>query len=222
MAQPVPPAPPELPDLHAYEPPPESRDRVHPELVLAEVHVEQIAAALVAHRIRIVESDLRGVTLGAGDPAELVLRDARLADCDLSNVHPRNSELRRVELTNSRLVGVAFAEADLEDVRVTGGTLMLASFAQSTLRRVAFEDVNLRETSFAGARMLSVAFDGCDLRGADFRGVSLVDCTIRGTSLDGVAGVASLGGLTMPWTDLVGSVEALAAALGIEVEPREA
>jgi hypothetical protein len=96
--------------------------------------------------------------------------------------------------------------------------MMLCSFAHSALRRVAFENVNLREASFLETRLTSVSFSGCDLTGADFRGARLKECTIRGSSLDGVVGVESLRGLTMPWVDLVGSVEALAAALGIEVE----
>jgi uncharacterized protein YjbI with pentapeptide repeats len=103
-------------------------------------------------------------------------------------------------------------------VRVVGGTMMLCSFAHSDLRRVAFEDVNLREASFLETRLTSVSFSGCDLTGADFRGARLKECTIRGSSLGEVVGVESLRGLTMPWVDLVGSVEALAAALGIGVE----
>jgi len=106
----------------------------------------------------------------------------------------------------------------VDDLRVVGGTMMLCSFAHSALRRVAFEDVNLREASFLETRLTSVSFSGCDLTGADFRGARLKECTIRGSSLDGVVGVESLRGLTMRWVDLVGSVEALAAALGIGVE----
>jgi uncharacterized protein YjbI with pentapeptide repeats len=109
-------------------------------------------------------------------------------------------------------------EGEVEDLRVVGGTMMLASLASSTLRRVAFENVNLREASFAETRLTAVTFEGCDLTGADFRGARLKDCTIRGTSLDRVVGVESLRGLTMAWTDLIASTEALAAALGIAVE----
>jgi uncharacterized protein YjbI with pentapeptide repeats len=96
--------------------------------------------------------------------------------------------------------------------------MMLSSFAHSSLRRVAFENVNLSEASFLETQLESVHFDGCDLTGADFRGARLKQCTIRGSSLDGVLGVESLRGLTMPWGDLVGSVAALAAALGIGAE----
>jgi len=215
MAAPVPPGPPELPELLAYELP---GDGEADELVVSEALVEHSEAPITSRRIRVEESALHRVTIGAGTLTELVLRDARLADCDLSNVTARRGEIRRAELTNARLVGFALGEGAIEDLRVTGGTMMLASLAQTTLRRVAFKDVNLREASFAQARLISVTFDDCDLRGADFRGVSLVDCTMRGTTLDGVAGVESLRGLTMPWTDLVGSVGALAASLGISVE----
>jgi len=103
-------------------------------------------------------------------------------------------------------------------VRVLGGTMMLCSFAHSALRRVSFENVNLQEASFLETQLTSVSFDGCELTGADFRGARLKRCTIRGSSLDGVLGVESLRGLTMPWSDLLGSVAALAAALGIGVE----
>ena len=99
--------------------------------------------------------------------------------------------------------------------------MMLSSIAHSTIRRACFEGVNLREASFVGTRLNSVTFDGCDLTGADFRDARLEHCTIRGSSLDSVAGVESMRGLTMPWADLVGSVGALAAALGIAVESDE-
>jgi hypothetical protein len=42
---------------------------------------------------------------------------------------------------------------------------------------------------------------------------------MRGSSLEGVVGVESLRGLTMPWSDLVASTGALAAAAGITIEP---
>jgi hypothetical protein len=41
---------------------------------------------------------------------------------------------------------------------------------------------------------------------------------MRGSSLEDVIGVESLRGLTMPWSDVVSSAGALAAAAGIEIE----
>ena len=189
------------------------------ELALSEALVERHGhGVLTARRIHVQESELRGVTLGEGVATELLLSDARLIGCDLSNIRARRGAIRRVELTDSRLVGFCLSEGRVEDLRVAGGTMMLCSFAHSTLRRVAFENVNLREAGFLETQLESVSFTGCDLTGADFRGVRLKECAIRGSSLDGVVGVESLRGLTMPWGDLVGSVGALAAALGIGVE----
>lgn len=189
------------------------------ELVLSEALVERHGRdALSTHRVRVQESELRGLTLGEGTVTQLVLSDARLLGCDLSNIRARSGAIRRVELSDSRLVGFSLGEGRVEDLRVAGGTMMLCSFAHSALRRVTFERVNLREASFLETQLASVSFDGCDLTGADFRGARLKQCTIRGSSLDGVLGVEALRGLTMPWTDLVGSVAALAAALGIGVE----
>jgi hypothetical protein len=64
-----------------------------------------------------------------------------------------------------------------------------------------------------------VTFIDCKLAGTDFRRVKLKSCVILGTSLDGVLGVDSLRGVTMPWVDVVDSAGALAAALGIRIEP---
>jgi uncharacterized protein YjbI with pentapeptide repeats len=189
------------------------------ELVLTEALVERHGRdALTTRRIRVQESELRGLTLGEGAATEFLLGDARLLSCDLSNLRARRGAIRRVELSDCKLVGFSLSEGKVEDLRVVGGTMMLSSFAHSSLRRVAFENVNLREASFLETQLESVHFDGCELTGADFRGARLKGCAIRGSSLDGVLGVGSLRGLTMPWGDLVGSVAALAAALGIGVE----
>lgn len=206
---------PELPELE----PRELAGGGLEELELSEALVERAGRdPIAARRVRVGESELRGLTIGEGTVFELALHDARLVGCDLSNVHVRRGELRRVELTDSRLVGFAIGEGTLEDVRVAGGSAMLGSFAHTTLRRVVFERVNLRDVSFIESKLTSVGFEDCELAGADFRGARLKGCSIRGASLDGVIGVESLRGVTMPWSDLVASTHALAAALGIAIE----
>ena len=132
---------------------------------------------------------------------------------------PARGRSRRTELRDSRLVGFSLSEGKLADVQVQGTTLAYASFAHAQLRRVVFERVILREASFLEATLTAVEFLSCGLEGADFRGARLTDCVMRGSSLEGVVGVESLRGLTMPWEDLVGSTGALASAFGIAVEP---
>jgi uncharacterized protein YjbI with pentapeptide repeats len=206
-------AAPDLPELQLADP---ARER--DSLVLDGARVEPRDQALRVERVEVIESELRGVTLEAARPLEFRLRDTVLRDCDLSNIEGREAALTRVVVSNSRLIGVALASARLRDVAVTDSMLSLASFAFGELRDVLFERVNLREASFMEARLDNVSFIDCQLEGADFRGVRLRDCVMRGSSLEGVVGVESLRGLTMPWADVVSSAGALAAAAGIEIE----
>ena len=178
-------------------------------------------APLLVARLRVEESELRGVALAPGELSALALRDVILRDCDLSNLHCRQGSMRRVEIRASRLLGFALTEASLQDLGVLDSAVAYASFARSKLQRVVFERANLRDASFMEARLQSVSFIDCELAGADFRGAKLESCTMRGTTLQGVTGVESLGGLTMAWSDLVASAAALASALGIAAQEDE-
>jgi uncharacterized protein YjbI with pentapeptide repeats len=172
-----------------------------------------------ANRIQVSESELRGITVDAGDAPGLRLADVVLRGCELSNVDGREGSLRRVEIHGSRLVGFGLAGGTVQDLRVVDSSLALASLAFSKLQNVVFERVDLAEASFMDARLETVAFIDCKLAGADFRGVKLKGCVIRGTALDGIVGVDCLKGVVMPWVDVLASTAALAAALGIIVEP---
>ena len=170
-------------------------------------------------RIVVTESELRGVAIEPDDAPGLRLSDVILRACDLSNVDGREGTLRRVEMHGSRLTGFALAGGTLQDVRIIDSSLALASLAFSKLKDVIFQRVDLTEASFMDAQLERVIFIDCKLAGTDSRGVKLRGCTIRGTSLDGILGIESLRGLTMPWEDVIDSAAALAAALGISIEP---
>jgi uncharacterized protein YjbI with pentapeptide repeats len=189
--------------------------------------VVELSGALVQHdgadpvpasRLRLIESELRGVTLEAGHVPGLTLRDVILRDCALSNVDGREGQITRVEIHHSQLVGFGCSRSRVQDLRVTDSSLQLASFALARLQRVVFEGVQLAEASFENARLQSVQFIDCRLAGADFTGATLTGCAIRGASLDDVIGIASLRGVRMPWPDVLGSAAAMAAVFGIEIE----
>lgn len=189
------------------------------DLIIDGVLVEnQISEPVWARRLRVTESELRGVAIDAGDVPGLQLSDVILRDCDLSNIDGREGSLRRVEVHGSRLVGFGLAAGTIEDLRVIDSTLALASLAFAQLRNVVFDRVDLAEASFMEARLESVAFVDCRLVGADFRGAKQKDCLIRGTPLEGILGTDWLEGIRMPWADVLASAPALAAALGIVIE----
>jgi uncharacterized protein YjbI with pentapeptide repeats len=189
--------------------------------------IADLAGALVAgdggsvhaERVRVQESELRGVVLAPGTVPGLTLADVILRDCGMSNVDGREGRLSRVEVHRSQLVGFSLSGGEVRDLRVVDSSLQLASFASATLRHVVFERVNLVETSFMHARLESVTFVDCRLEGADFRHARVSGCAIRGASLDGVLGIESLRGVRMPWPDILASAGALATALGISVDP---
>ena len=172
-----------------------------------------------ASRVSIIESELRGVTLEAKVAPGLRLRDVILRDCSLSNIDGREGEIARVEIHHSQLVGFGATRSRIRDLRVVDSSLQLASFVGARLQRVVFAGVQLSEASFEHTRLDAVQFIDCRLDGADFTGATLTDCAIRGSSLDGIAGIASLRGVRMPWPDVLGSAAALARAFGIEIEP---
>ena len=122
-----------------------------------------------AGRVRLRESELRGVVLEPGNVPGLTLGDVIMHDCGLSNVDAREGRLARVEVHRSQLVGFGLSRGDIRDLRVVDSSLQLASFASATLRNVVFERVNLTEASFMHARLEAVAFVDCRLEGADFR-----------------------------------------------------
>lgn len=172
-----------------------------------------------ASRIVVTESELRSVAIDAGVAPGLRFSDVLLRGCDLSNVDGREGSLRRVEIHGSRLVGFGLAGGTVQDLLILDSALALASLAFSKLKNVIFERVDLTEASFMEAELEHVVFIDCKLAGTDFRRAKLSGCTIRGASLDGILGVDCLRGVTMPWVDVVDSAGALAAALGINVNP---
>jgi uncharacterized protein YjbI with pentapeptide repeats len=189
------------------------------DVILSGARVRPPAGTTVrATRLRVSESELDGVSIEAEDLPGLTITDAILRECGLSNIDGREGFLRRVELRRCQLVGFGLGRGEIRDLRAVDCSLELASFAGASLHGVIFERVNLVEASFMEARLAGVVFSDCRLTGTDFRGAKLSGCAIRGSSLDDVLGVESLGGVRMPWPDVLASAAALAAALGIAIE----
>jgi uncharacterized protein YjbI with pentapeptide repeats len=208
--------PPDLPELERHVlVPGEAGDLV---LDGALVEPGEAAPLTEVRSLTITECELHGVVLRSAEAPKAELRDVLVRDCDLSNIAARAGSIRRVEVRGSRLVGFSIRDPDVRELTVLDSSLALASFAFGHLRNVLFERVDLTEASFMQARLEGVEFVDCRLAGTDFRGVDVKGCAIRGTALDGVLGIDSLRGVSMPWSDVVASAGAFAGALGIEVE----
>ena len=116
-----------------------------------------------------------------------------------------------------RLTGLQLVDGALADVSFAGCRADLASFHGARLDRVVFEGCVLRDADLRGASLSEVAFVDCDVAAADFHGTQFEKCVFRGTPLDGVVGLASLAGVSMPWGDIVANAGPFAAALGVRV-----
>ncbi len=169
--------------------------------------------------LRLSESRLAAVDLSGVEAAGLTLADVVVAGGSWSNARAVRGSLTRVELADVRATGVDFTEVELRDVVFQGCRLDLSSFRFATLARVSFLDCRLEEADFHGATLSSVRFERCGLTAASFENASFGRSELRDCELEGLAGVAQLAGVRMPWPDVVQIAGLLAEAAGIEIVP---
>jgi uncharacterized protein YjbI with pentapeptide repeats len=128
--------------------------------------------------------------------------DAVAEDADWANRQARGLVARRAEWRRCRLTGAELAEAALSDLTLDECRLDLTGLRMAKLERVAFRDCRMAECDLYEAELKDVLFEGCELRGC---------------RLDGIRGLASLGGARMPWGDVIENGHLFAAALGVEI-----
>jgi len=156
----------------------------------------------------------------AGDAFERSrLVDVELVRCDLSGCDFSESVWHRVRVVDCRMTGVELSQATLRDVSFVDCKLDDANFKLSKLRNVRFESCVLVAAEFVASAWEQVVVPGCDLRGADLSQVKCADVDLRDARLEGMKGVASLGGATISGDQLVGLALVIAHAMGIKVEP---
>ncbi len=167
--------------------------------------------------LRIDESRLDDVLLDAMEAPGFGLADVRVRGGSWANLRAGRAALTRVEADAVRGTGVDLAEAELRDVVLADCRLDLASLRFATLTRVAFRDCRLEEVDFHGATLSSVSFERCILAGANVHAASFSRCEMRECNLERLDGAASLAGVRMTWTDVLGIADRLAVAIGIAI-----
>ena len=170
-----------------------------------------------SRRRAILEARVSGASLAGQRRPGLGIVDCALDDCDLSNLHARGAELRRVAIDRSRATGLQLTEATLQDVLFARSRVDLAGISAAGLERVAFVSCHLGQADFQRTRFRSVHFEDCDLRHADFAWARFEDVEMRGCRLEGVRGVEAFRGVRMPWADVVEHAGLFAAACGVDV-----
>jgi uncharacterized protein YjbI with pentapeptide repeats len=163
-----------------------------------------------------------GARLEAADHAEAALPRLRITDCEmircnLANARCSGAALTRVVLRGCRLTGIALAGGQLTDVAFEDCRIDLASFSECDLERVVFADCMLVQSDFLAARLHDVRFERCDMTDIDISEASSRNSQLRGCTLDGLRGAASLRNVAMPWGDVMAAAGLFAQALGVRV-----
>ena len=219
MPPPTRPITPEAPDLAA-------------ELPAAALDAAQVENGGSWSQLRVSDADLPGlaatglsfrevalarVDLAGGRLINLAFADVDLDTCNLATIDARSGSMRRGNGRGCRLSGLLWTEGALRDVTLSDCAIDLASFAAATVEHVVFERCILRQTDFQDADLRLVSFVDCDLTDADLSGARLAHCELRGCTLDGLRGAASLRGAAMPWADIVAAAGTFADAVGVRV-----
>lgn len=163
-------------------------------------------------------SRLVGLRLSGWELSGLHMVDVLLEDCELSGVRIVDGRFTRVELRRCRLSGLVAAGLRARDVVLDDCTASGAAFRMSTWERCELRDVDLRAADFYSARLPGARLLRCDLRGADFTKAVLPGTSLRHSTLDGIRGAESLGGVIIGSDQVLPLAVPLLSALGIVVD----
>jgi uncharacterized protein YjbI with pentapeptide repeats len=147
--------------------------------------------------LRITRAELHGVGLTGTQLHDVAWRDVVLTGCELSGAWLAHATLTRVEVRESRGVGLVAIESAVVHARFVGCRLDGANFRATSFDQCVFERCSLVDADLSGARLARVEFDTCDMTRADLSGAAIQTTSLRGCTVDGLRGVASLRGATV-------------------------
>ena len=175
--------------------------------------VAQIVADAQLHEVIWTNAQLVGRRF-----TELVCVDVRFVRCDLAGVLFEDCQFTRVLFESCRMSGAVLAGATLQEVELVDCVADSADFRMAHVRRSTARRTTLREADFYGCGLVDVRLATCDLTGASFQTARVDRLDLRGSTVDGLRGVDSLGGARIT-TDQVGTLGAsLIGSLGFHIE----
>jgi uncharacterized protein YjbI with pentapeptide repeats len=116
------------------------------------------------------------------------------------------SDLRRVDLTDSRLKSANFSDANLQGASLTSAEIQDAYFGTAQLQETSFEGAQLRGAFLFGAMLQGANLEGAELQGANLdeaqlQGADLAEAELQGADLED----AQLQGASLFRTQLQGA-----------------
>ncbi len=147
------------------------------------------------------------------------LLECRLADLDVTAVRARDSLWRTVEIVGGRLPALDLAGATWDGVAVSGARLGYVNLRDAALTDVVFADCRIETLDLGAATAARVSLRDCVVDELVVTRATLRDVDLRGARVELVEGAEHLAGATISVDQLLDLAPALAAALGIAVDP---
>ena len=165
-----------------------------------------------------VGSRLNGVRLTGASLERLRLIDVILDDCELSGATLEGASLARVQFNRCRLSGLVGAGVKAQDVRFVDCKMDGSNFRMTAWDRSEWVDCDLRDADFYAAKLAGCAFRHCTLVGLELSKAGCDALDLRGSTVDGIKGAASLAGCVIGSDQVFPLARCLLGALRIRVE----
>ena len=168
-----------------------------------------------------LECGFRGCAIEDGSLRRARLRSCLLEDVRATALDASDSTWADVGVRGSRIGALVAPGAALARVTVEHTQLGYVNLRGASLSQCQFVDCRIGELDLGSAEVSDVRFLRCEIAGLGVRGGTLREVDLSGARLSGVEGVGSLAGALVSEAQLVGLAPALAAHLGIRVQPPE-
>ena len=185
----------------------------------AELLAVRAVAELDWTRVTLRECQVQAVGVARWVLDRSRLLECRLADLDVTAVRSRDALWRTVEIVGGRLPALDLAGAIWDGVAVSGARLGYVNLRDAALTDVVFADCRIETLDLGAATASRVRLRDCVVDELIVTRATLRDVDLRGARIDVVEGVEHLAGATISADQLLDLAPALAAALGIVVEP---
>lgn len=156
------------------------------------------------------------------DDAELRgtrFRNSLLTDSYAPVLKGARTSWREVEIRSPRWGSAELYDSSWQSVRIDGGKLDFLNLRASKIQDVQISDCIIGELDLGGAKVTRMALKNCRIGTLDIQQATLTGLDLRSTEFKTLNGVGSLNGTIIDDFQLGLLAPALAAHLGIAVQP---
>jgi uncharacterized protein YjbI with pentapeptide repeats len=168
---------------------------------------------------RLVDCTLHSVVLTGGRGDRTSWRGSRLDAVRLTGTSLARSSWLDVTITGSALSGCEGYGSQWRRVRFERCLIDSLNLRSAVLRQVVLDDCTVRHLDLGTARLTDVTFRDCIVERLDLTGATLSRVDLRGSRLDVARGFDRLAGAVVDPGQVLDLAPAMAAHLGLQVEP---